>query len=98
MQPEIFTNHIVFEKLEQLKQIFSSENAKEKIGIENFSFFETAYLFMIDRLKLAIPILVQDAELSNLASEIEAGTVQVNTYLGNNNTGHITNAINSFSS
>ena len=40
MTPEIFTNHIVFEKLEQLKQILASENAKEKFGIDNYSFFE----------------------------------------------------------
>lgn len=98
MQPENFTNHIVFEKLEQLKQALLAENAKEKIGVEHFSFFETAYLFIIDRLKLTIPILVQEAELTNLASEIEAGTVQVNTYFGNENIGHITNAINNYNS
>ncbi|WHF51879.1 hypothetical protein QGN23_01045 [Chryseobacterium gotjawalense] len=98
MQSESFTNHTVFEKLEQLKQSLLSENAKEKIGIENFSFFETAYLFINDRLKLTIPILVQETELASLASEIEAGTVQVNTYLGNNNAGHIANAINNFNS
>lgn len=98
MQPESFTNHTVFEKLEQLKRALLSENAKEKIGIENFPFFDTAYLFINDRLKLTIPILVQETELASLASEIEAGTVQVNTYLGNNNAGHITNAINNFNS
>lgn len=98
MQAEHFTNHTVFEKLEQFKQALLSENAKEKIGIEHFPFFETAYLFITDRLKLTIPVLVQEAELSALASEIEAGTVQINTFLGNNNAGHITNAINNFNS
>nr|WP_294901295.1 hypothetical protein [uncultured Pedobacter sp.] len=98
MQPENFINHTVFEKLEQLKQALSTENAKEKVGIENFSFFETVYLFINDRLKLTIPILIQEAELTALASEIEAGTVQINSFLGNNNVGHITNAINNYSS
>lgn len=98
MQPENFTDHTVFEKLEQLKQALASDNAKEKIEIENFSFFETAYLFIIDRLKLTIPVLVQDAELANLASEIEAGTSQINSFLGNNNIGHINNARNNFNS
>lgn len=98
MQPEKFTTHTAFEKLEQLKQALSSENAKEKIGIEHFSFFEAVYLFINDMLKLTIPILVQEAELTALASEVEAGTVQVNSFLGNYNAGHITNAINNFNS
>lgn len=96
MTPDNFTNHIVFEKLEQLKQALFAENAKEKIGVENFSFFEAVYLFISDRLRLTIPILVQEAELTNLASEIEAGTVQINSFLGNNNAGHLPNAVNNF--
>lgn len=98
MQAEKFTNHIVFEKLEQFKQALSTENAKEKISIEYFSFFEMAYLFIADRLKLTIPVLVQETELNQLASEIEQGTVQLNNFWGNNNVGHITNAINNFNS
>lgn len=98
MTADNFKNHIVFEKLEQLKQALVAENAKEKIGVENFSFFEAVYLFITDRLKLTIPILVQEAELTNLASEIEAGTVQVNSFLGNNNSGHLPNAVNNFNS
>ncbi len=98
MQSENFTNHSVFEKLEQFKQALETENAQEKIGIDNFSFFETAYLFIINRLQLTIPILVQEAELTNLASEIEAGIVQINSFLGNNNAGHINNAINNLNS
>ncbi len=96
MTPENFTNHTIFEKLEQFKQALLAENTKEKISIENFSFFETVYLFINDRLKLTIPILVQEPELTNLASEIEAGIVQINSFLGNNNTGHISNATNNF--
>ena len=98
MTPESFKSHIVFEKLEQLKQALTSENAKDKIGIDNFAFLEATYLYIKDKLNLTIPVLVQEAELTNLASEIEAGTVQVNTFLGNENVGHISNAINSFNS
>ena len=98
MQPENFTNHIVFEKLEQLKQALLEEKAKEKMGVEHFSFFDTARLYILDRLKLTIPVLVQETELANLASEIEQGTVQINTFWGNENIGHITNAINNYNS
>ncbi|MBK9222414.1 MAG: hypothetical protein IPO16_09875 [Saprospiraceae bacterium] len=71
MIPENFINHIAFEKLEQLKQILVSENAKEKFGIDNFSFFEVTYLYIKDRLNLTIPILVQEPEMANLAAEIK---------------------------
>ena len=98
MTADSFTNHIVFEKIEQLKKALFTENGKEKIGVENFSFFEAVYLFVSDRLKLTIPILVQEAELTSLASEIEAATVQINSFLGNNNAGHLPNAVNNFNS
>ena len=36
--------------------------------------------------------------MTSLANEIDASMVQINSYLGNNNTGHISNAINNFNS
>ncbi len=98
MIAENYKNHSVFEKLEQLKQVLSTENANEKLGTDNFVYFESFYLFIKDRLKLTIPILIQEAELNALSSEIEAGTVQLNAFFGNNNSGHIQNAMNNFNS
>jgi hypothetical protein len=98
MIAENYKNHSVFEKLEQLKQVLSTENANEKLGTDNFVYFESFYLFIKDRLKLTIPILIQEAELNALSSEIEAGTVQLNAFFGNNNSGHIQNAVNNFNS
>ena len=49
MTPESFKSHIVFEKLEQLKQALTSENAKDKIGIDNFAFREATYLNIKDK-------------------------------------------------
>lgn len=98
MIAENYKNHSVFEKLEQLLQVLSTENANEKLGTDNFVYFESFYLFIKDRLKLTIPILIQEAELNALSSEIEAGTVQLNAFFGNNNSGHIQNAVNNFSS
>lgn len=98
MKPEAYKSHLVFERLEQLRQSLSAENLGEKIGIENFSFLETVFLYIKDKLNLTNAILVQEAELTNLASEIEAGTNQINTFIGNNNIGHITNAINNLNS
>ena len=98
MKPEAFKQHVVFQKLEQLKQSLQAENLSEKIGIENFTFFESVFHYIKDKLNLTNPMLVQDAELTNLAAEIEAGTSQINTFVGNNNIGHINNAINNLNS
>lgn len=98
MNLEAYKTHLVFEGLEQLKQSLQAENLTEKIGIENFAFLEAVYLYIKDKLNLTNPILVQDAELTNLAAEIKAGTSQINTFVGNNNIGHITNAINNLNS
>jgi hypothetical protein len=94
MKSEALKTHLIFERLEQFKQSLKAENLTEKIGVENYAYFETAYQFIKDKLKLTNPILVQESELTNLAAELERGTIQINSYYGNNNIGHITNAIN----
>lgn len=98
MTGENFKQHNVFEKLSQLEQAISVENASEAFGIENYLFLKSALEFLKDRLKLTIPALTQEAELTSLSSEIEAGTSQINAYLGNKNSGHITNATNNLTS
>lgn len=95
---ENFKQHNVFEKLSQLDQALSIENANETFGIENYLFLKSALEFVKDRLKLTIPALTQEAELTALSSEVEAGTAQINAYLGNKNSGHITNAVNNLTS
>jgi len=98
MKAEAFKTHLIFERLEQFKQSLKAENLTEKIGVENYAYFETSYQFIKDKLKLTYPILVQESELTNLAAELERGTIQINSYYGNNNIGHITNAINNINS
>jgi len=98
MQKESFTSHPVFEKLEQLRQVLTNEENRPKIDLENLTFFETFYTYSKDKLNLTIPILVQETELTNLLNEIDAGNVQINQFLGNNNIGHLNNAVNNFNS
>ncbi len=98
MKVEVYSTHLIFERLEQLKQVLNTESLAEKIGIEYYSFLETVYSYIKDKLNLTVPILIQEAELVALSSEIEKGNIQINTYLGNNNIGHINNAINNFNS
>lgn len=98
MKTENYENHQLFEKLEQLNSRLQSDEIKEKIEIDYFAFYETAYNYIKDRLKLTIPILVQEAEMNALASELEAGLSQINAFIGNNNVGHLNNANNNFNS
>lgn len=98
MKPENFENHVLFEKLEQLNLQIQKEETKESIDLEMLSFFESAYKYINDRIKLTIPILVQEVEMNALSNEIEAGLQQMNAFLGNKNAGHLTNAINNYNS
>jgi len=98
MLSENFTSHTVFEKLQQLEQILIADTAKEKIPVADMAFFDAAYRYLDDRLKLTLPVLVQEAEINGLSNEIDAAMVQINSYLGNNNRGHINNAVNNINS
>lgn len=98
MTPENFNDHLLFDKLEQLNQRLNDEELKENIDIESYTYFESVHRYISDRIKLTIPILVQEAEMNALSNEIEAGLQQINSYLGNNNVGHLANANNNFNS
>ncbi|MEO9477082.1 MAG: hypothetical protein ABJG41_16170 [Cyclobacteriaceae bacterium] len=98
MKPETFENHPLFEKLEQLINRLNEDECREKIELERVSFFESTARYVSDRIKLTIPILVQEAEMNALSSEIDAGLQQINAFLGNNNEGHLNNATNNFNS
>lgn len=96
MTPENFKNHIVFERLESLGEILYNENLEREISIEKLSFFQAAFSFVDQRLKLIIPSLVKINEMDSLSSEINEGTSQINSFLGNGNEGHLSNTINHF--
>lgn len=98
MTPDSFKGHSIFEKLIQLDSRLNEQEAKEKIDIDNLNFFQSCSKYISDRLKISIPILVQETELSSLNSEVDAGLQQINTFLGNYNMGHINNAVNNFNS
>jgi hypothetical protein len=98
MKTENFENHPLFEKLEQLNSTLQNDEIKGKISIDYYAFYETVYNYIKDRLKLTIPILVQEAEMNSLVSELDTGLSQINSFIGNNNAGHLDNANNNFNS
>lgn len=98
MIAEKFSEHIVFEKLEQIKNRLQENEVREKIQLEFLSFYDSAIEYISERINSTIPVLVQEAELNALANEIEAGLGQINNFIGNNNQGHLTNANNNLNS
>lgn len=94
MTGEQFESHLIFEKLEQFKNRINEKELSKKFSIDELNFFETAYNYLIDRLKLTIPAIVQEKELTTISQEIENSLSQINTFVGNKNSGHKTNAQN----
>lgn len=94
MTPTEFENHQVFEKLEQINSRIEEKELRKLIGVDSINFFETSINYLNDRLKLTIPTIVQEAELNNISKEIENSLIQINSFVGNKNAGHITNATN----
>ena len=96
MTSENFENHNIFDRLKSLEEILGNDDVKEKIDLEKLSFFQTVFSYINQRVKLTIPDLVQQTELDALSNELNAGITQVNSYVGNNNVGHLNNATNNF--
>ena len=93
-----FQNHTVFQKTEQLVSRLNEEEVKEKLELEKLDFFLTAAQFLTDRLKVTLPTLLPIAELNAVSVEFENALAQINAYIGNNNVGHIPNAVNNINS
>lgn|SRR5690554_777837 len=98
MDAKKFSEHIIFERLEQLRETLNAENAIDIIGVEDYNFMESFYSYTSMQLKLVLFTLVTEKELNAISSEINAGVPQLNAFLGSKNQGHLTNALNNFNS
>lgn len=98
MKPESFNENIVFDKLEQLQNRLQEDEVREKIELDWLCFYDSFVEYISERLKITVPVLVQEAELNALTSELETGLSQINAFLGNNNSGNLNNANNNFNS
>lgn len=94
MIPTEFENHLLFEKLEQLNAKINDKDFRELIGVDDLNFYETALKYIADRLNLTLPSIVQESELNTISTELENALSQINSFVGNNNQGHITNSKN----
>lgn len=93
-----FQNHTVFQKVEQLSGRLLESEVQEKLELEKLDFFKVASQFLLDRLKITIPTLLSVAELNVISTEFENALSQINSFIGNNNVGHINNAVNNINS
>lgn len=98
MIAEKFNGHLVFEKLEQIKNRLQENGVREKIQLDLLSFFDSAIEYILERVNSTIPVLVQETELNALTNEIESGLREINNFIGNKNQGHLTNASNNINS
>lgn len=98
MKAEEFQNHLIFEKLELLKSTIEDEETKEELEAENLNFFHSVHDYTLSRLQNTIPTLVQETDLTTASNEITNGINQINTFIGNKNVGHLTNANNNLNS
>lgn len=98
MDAKKFSEHLIFERLEQLRETLNADNAIDIIGVENYNFMESFHSYTSMQLKLVLFTLVTEKELNAISSEINAGVPQLNAFLGSKNQGHLTNALNNFNS
>lgn len=90
MNGDSFKEHVVFEKIAQFNQTY--ENVRQTLTDEQYLYFQSAFEFINDRLKLVIPALVNETELTTLFNEITATTANLNAFSRDKNPTHMTNA------
>lgn len=93
-----FENHLVFEKIEQIKNQLSNNELREFIEINKLSYYDSAINYISERLKITIPILVSATEINGLKNELDAAFEQINYFVNNKNNGHLSNADANFES
>lgn len=94
MNSESFSTHIVFDELDTIQEFFNSEDLIENISLEDILYFKSAISFIIQRLNLVMPELIQDSELSNINNEITSAISHVQHFINNKNANHIEQAKN----
>lgn len=93
-----FNSHPVSQKTEQFLNRLHEDEVKEKLEVEKLDFFKTAGQFITNRLKITLPTLIPIAEFNAVANDLDSALAQINAFIGNNNIGHINNAVNNINS
>jgi hypothetical protein len=94
MNPTSFEQHAAFQNLNLLKGILQTKDVKSKIDFDSHAFLSQGCTYIIDKLRSTVPILISENEINALSQEVSNCNVQINNFIGNNNSGHLTNAVN----
>jgi cell division septum initiation protein DivIVA len=94
MKTSEFKEHSIFEKLGLLESTIAKKENADKIDLETLDFFKASCSYMRTQLDKALTSLINSADLTAMSSEIDAAVGQINTFIGNDNVGHLTNASN----
>jgi hypothetical protein len=91
-------DNIIHEKIGLLSSTVATPENSSKLDKESLHLFQTAIQFISSRLRNTVAILVQEADLTNAASDIENVVAYLNNFFGDENVGHLNNAKNSIKS
>ncbi|MBF9019039.1 hypothetical protein [Oceanispirochaeta sp. M2] len=90
MNKNEFMDHVVWDKI----NLISESSKDERIDLATQDFIINSVNYIENRLKIALIEITNEAELQSLTTELDNTTNQINSFLGNNNVGHLTNAMN----
>lgn len=94
MTPENFNEHIIFQKINSLEDVIFNDELEGELEPEKLLFFQSAYNFISQRIKLIIPSLIQKSEMDGLSNELNAAFSNLNQFISSNSTNSLNNAIN----
>lgn len=81
MNSEDFNDHPIFDKLNNILEMLDSEDFIDSTPLEYKKYFESAISFILQRLKLSIPELISDSELSKSSNELESVFVNIENFI-----------------
>lgn len=94
MNSEKFSEHIVFDKLDRIQEVFRLEDFIENIPLEETLYFKSAISFIIQRIKLIITELIQDSDLLKITNDIDSAIDYIQYFISNQSTNHLNQAVN----
>src|SRR5690606_37906602 len=96
MNPETFKSHALFLTLDQLNSLLQHKGVKERMDVENYSFFLSTYQYISDRVNMTLPAITQESDIVNLNNDIESGLHSIRQFLDRDNFGYLKNATSHF--
>lgn len=98
MNSSEFVDHPVFENLKSFRQRLDEKEVIEKVETEHYEFYSAAISFVQNRLNSVLHILIPLSDLNNLEPDLNTALNNLNSFMDNDNAGHLNNTKNSLTS